>query len=88
MDGLSSAQSAMDRGGDDSVDDQNAAEAEAAQHLNNDSLHAEVSGEEGEQVQAGAEGAEAEDDLEHERQEERQHRDGDAEGAGSVDGER
>ena len=64
-----------------SVDDEDAAEAEAAQDLDDEGLHAEIAGEEREQIEAGVEGVEAEDDLEHEGQKEGQHGDGDAEGA-------
>ena len=56
-------------GGDDPVDDEEAAEAVAAQDLDDEGLHAEVAGKECEQVEAGLKGVEAEGDLEHERQE-------------------
>ena len=74
-------------GGEDAVDDEDATEAEAAQDLDDEGLHAEVAAEEREQIEAGVEGVEAEDDLEHQGQQERQHRDGDAEGAAAKDGE-
>ena len=74
-------------GGEDAVANEDAAEAEAAEDLNHDGLHAEVAGEEGEEVEAGGEGAEAEGYLEHEGEKEREDVYGDAEAAGSVDGE-
>ena len=73
---------------DDSVDDEDTAEAEAAEDLDHEGLHAEVAGEEGEEVKAGGEGVEAEGLLEHEREEEGQDGDGDAEAAASVGRER
>ena len=73
-------------GGDDSVDDEDAAEAEATEDLDDEGLHAEVAGEEGEEVEARGEGVEAEGLLEHEREEEGQDGDGDAEAAASVGG--
>jgi hypothetical protein len=54
-------------GRNDSVHDQNAAEAKAAKDLDDDYLHTQVSGEEREQVEARLKSIQAEGDLEHER---------------------
>lgn len=75
-------------GCDDSVDDDDLAKAKSAQDLDDEGFHAEIAREECKQIEPGLEGAEAEGDLEHERQKKRQHGDGDAEDARSINGER
>ena len=55
------------QGGNDSIHDQNAAEAKPAQRLNDERLHAEIAGKQRQQIKSGMKSIQPKGNLKHQR---------------------